>query len=388
MTLARGQALVRLVHDIQPDCLVNSRVTGEEPNPGDYRSMGDNQFPAGRLDVPWETAGTLSASWSFREGEQNWKSPKHVIENLAANVSKGGNYLLNIGPTWEGVMPEPGAERLREVGRWLKVNGEAVYGAQPSPLRSPPDWGVITAKPGRLYLHVFDWPHKEIVLYGLRSKALKARLLADQTAVPVSQRHDPATDHHALILTLPTAAPDERDTVIAVETDGGPDVDAGLLQRPDGRIDLDAIHAKLDPRAANSRMHIAERGDGFVQGWLDSRDSVSWSVNVVRPGVFDVRIVTAKWSRKSGNDRVLDWEGGHAVVLSAGEERVSGVIEDNGVVSPPRFLRAEGVRSNLGRISIGKPGMCDITLRAERIERAKKLGFLLWRVVLIPASGS
>ncbi|NLE37539.1 MAG: alpha-L-fucosidase, partial [Pirellulaceae bacterium] len=131
MTREHANQFSKLVRSIQPSTLINSRL-----GPGDdidYRSMGDNQIPHTVLEGAWETAATVNDTWGYKEDDHNWKSPADITFKLVDIVSKGGNYLLNVGPTADGVIPEPSQEILRRVGRWLKVNGEAVYGAGRTP---------------------------------------------------------------------------------------------------------------------------------------------------------------------------------------------------------------------------------------------------------------
>lgn len=169
----RAQRFTRLVHELQPDCLINGRLL---PNvPGDFRDMGDNSIPNGVLPEVWEVPATLNRTWGYRRDDEDWKSPGELVFKLVDIVSKGGNYLLNVGPTAEGVIPQASQDHLRKVGAWLHRNGEAIYGAAPSPfgeefgeyaqhLRDHNGKPVFlpftgwrcTAKPGRLYFTIFN----------------------------------------------------------------------------------------------------------------------------------------------------------------------------------------------------------------------------------------
>lgn len=117
----------KLAYDIQPKALINSRVGNGF---GDYLSAGDNQIPTGINTnyKTWETPGTLNNTWGYKSYDHDWKSFNEILFWVVEIASKGGNYLLNVGPDGNGVIPEESTKVLREIGAWLKINGEAIYG--------------------------------------------------------------------------------------------------------------------------------------------------------------------------------------------------------------------------------------------------------------------
>ena len=173
------------VHKFQPEAIVNGRVDPGrwDAGIGDYIEMGDNEIPERGVMGYWETPATINDTWGFKSYDHNWKSPGVIIQKLVEIVSKGGNYLLNVGPTAEGVIPEPSVRNLREVGAWLRRNGESIYGAKASPIDTRPDEPYrFTAKPGRLYVHILAWPWDgELRLTGVKNRVSRAYLLADQS---------------------------------------------------------------------------------------------------------------------------------------------------------------------------------------------------------------
>src|SRR3974390_3806817 len=145
--------------------------------------MGDNAIPNGVVKEDWEVPATLNHTWGFKKDDTDWKSPEDLTFKLVDIASKGGNYLLNVGPTSDGVIPEPSVERLKEIGAWMKVNGDSIYATTASPFEAPLPWGRCTKKIAKnsaeLYLHVFDWPtNGKLLLPGLISEAKSASLLA------------------------------------------------------------------------------------------------------------------------------------------------------------------------------------------------------------------
>jgi alpha-L-fucosidase len=207
ITAAQSQALLDYCRQIQPDCLICGRLGNTL---GDYASASDNKIPATALDADWETPATINDTWGFKAYDHNWKPVPDLIRKLVDIVSKGGNYLLNVGPTAEGVIPQASVERLLAMGRWLETNGDAIYGTRPGPIQ-----GAVgrrsTVKGGKTYLHVFEWPAGGRLQLDL--KATRAYLLADPAQAPL---HITAASG-GITIQGPATAPDEIDTVVVLE---------------------------------------------------------------------------------------------------------------------------------------------------------------------------
>ncbi len=228
-TLEDARDLEAYVRGLKPDIIINNRIfnsrggmAGISPTgmPGDFHTP-EQEVPAGGLgaDSYWESCMTMNRNWGFvRDDESAWKPTRTLIRHLVDIASKGGNFLLNVGPTAEGELPQRALERMAGIGRWMQVNGEAIYGTTATPLQDAPAWGRITRKPAeggapeRLYLHVFEWPQDGVLRLPLAREVSGARLLAaPDTAIGL------ARDDGEWRLQLPAAAPDPDVSVIRLD---------------------------------------------------------------------------------------------------------------------------------------------------------------------------
>jgi alpha-L-fucosidase len=206
--LLHAQEIVDEIHALQPGCLVNNRLG----LPGDYGTP-EQKIPGAKQTNAFEVCMTLNRHWGYNKFDNRWKSSPVVISNLVDIASKGGNYLLNIGPTAEGVFPPQAVQILQEVGRWMKINGDSIYGTTASPLDSAPAWGRITQKGRRYYLHVFNWPQDgRIVVQNLPGAPVRASFLATKRRLTVTR------DGAEFAISLPTSPLDNVDSVIVLET--------------------------------------------------------------------------------------------------------------------------------------------------------------------------
>jgi len=239
ITPERGQRIADIVHTQQPACLIDGRLGV----PGDYATMGDNGIPNASVTGDWETPGELNHNWGFDQNDSDYKSPSQVLALLLDVVSKGGNYLLDVGPTAQGTIPVVAEQNLLTAGRWLKVNGEAVYGAGRSPFGEGfpgyhkvveaggrtvdlpfLDWRC-TSKPGKLYFTVFHWSNG-FKLPAFKNPIKKAYLLSDPAVeLPISVK---GSDR---IVQTQKYAPNVMASVIVVEING----DKFELQETPGR---------------------------------------------------------------------------------------------------------------------------------------------------------
>ena len=217
-----GQALYKWLRELNPDLIVNNRVGGGRNGMSGFSKEGsfagdfgtpEQEIPEEAAGLAWESCMTMNDTWGFKRDDHNWKSAKVLIRNLIDVASKGGNYLLNIGPMADGSIPPASVERLQMIGKWMSANGESIYGTSAGPIDQPA-WGRVTqkSKEGTLYLHVFDWPSDgKLSVEGLSGQVSHATLLDGVRKVPV------AHEDNSLVLTLPVAAPDPIDSVIRLQ---------------------------------------------------------------------------------------------------------------------------------------------------------------------------
>ena len=228
-TAQRGEDLYRYVRTLQPDIIVNNRVGKSRQGmagldapgtrAGDFGTPEQTIPGTGPIGVDWESCMTMNNHWQFIDYDRNWKSPAVLIRMLVDCASKGGNFLLDVGPTPEGPFPKPAAERLEAIGCWMRGNGESIYGTKAGPYEKPLSWGRCTAKnlPGdktRLYLHVFEWPRDgSLVVPALKNRVVAAFLLADpnRSALGVSGQGG------SIRITVPKTAPDPADSVVVLD---------------------------------------------------------------------------------------------------------------------------------------------------------------------------
>lgn len=213
-----GKDLYNLCRKIQPNVIVNDRVSNRPGELGDYTTPEQVIPDTGLPGVDWETCMTMNDHWGYNAYDTNWKSSKTLIRNLVDIASKGGNYLLNIGPTADGEFPPEAVQRLHDIGAWMGVNSDSIYGTTASVFDALP-WGRSTTKrDGKtttLYLQVFDWPtHGRLVVPALASQPLSAKVLGSNDSLR-TERQGPN-----VVIDVPSAAPSDICSVVALQVEG------------------------------------------------------------------------------------------------------------------------------------------------------------------------
>ena len=215
----RGKSLFDLCRRVSPNTIVNDRVSSGLPHIGDYTTPEQYIPDTGIPGEDWETCMTMNDHWGYNAYDTNWKSSKDLIRNLVDIASKGGNYLLNVGPMADGEFPPEAVERLKEIGQWMHVNGDSIYDTDASVFEGLP-WGRSTTKREGdktiLYLQVFDWPKDgKLVVPAIANAPISAHLLGgdDLTA---------SRDDQNIDIAVPSQTPSDICSTIALTIAGAP----------------------------------------------------------------------------------------------------------------------------------------------------------------------
>ena len=337
---------------LKPGIIYNNRLgggyKGDTETPEQF--IPATGYPPGR---DWETCMTMNDTWGYKSYDHNWKSAETLIRNLVDIASKGGNYLLNVGPTSEGLLPGPSVERLKEIGRWMKVNSPAIYGTTASPFKRLP-WGRCTKKltadgvilyqtpktlaafsatkltpdGATLYLHVFNWPENgKLLVPGLKNAAQRAYVLSDPAHKALAMQ----SGAEGLTLSVPAAAPDPVSSTIVLKVKGALDIEpTGLAQDYDGSVILPASEASLHGNEIKYETGHQRDNLGF---WTNPADWADWTFQVTRPGKFEVTAEVASLGKAS-------------LQVSVGDHRSSG---------------AAPVTGDYGKFKVAKLGVLEIT---------------------------
>ncbi len=268
---------------LQPGIIHNNRLgggyKGDTETPEQY--IPATGYPGGR---DWETCMTMNNTWGFKSEDHNWKSNETLIRNLIDIASKGGNYLLNVGPTSLGEIPEPSVDRLKSMGIWMKANGKAIYATTPSPFKRLP-WGrctkVVNGNTITLYLHVFDWPQNgKLLVPGLRNKAESASLLVGNKKLTTQSIND------GVVISLPAKAENPYSTTVVLTVKGKLNItQPEIVQAENGNIDLKPGDAKLHGSDIQTEGPANNENFGF---WTNSADWIEWRFRVKTPGTYRI----------------------------------------------------------------------------------------------------
>ena len=357
-----------------------------EPFSGDTETPEQHIPATGLGDQDWEGCMTINHTWGYKSDDDGWKSTTELLRNLIDIASKGGNYLLNIGPTGEGLVPQPTVERLQEMGKWMDLNGESIYGTTASPFEKL-TWGRCTKRKHEdgttMYLHVFDWPKDgKLLIPGLQNKVKSAKLLVSDTKLKSKKTEN------GIILDLPAEAPDAIASVIKMEIVGKPKV-VQIFIKPtaDGSIVLPAQLVDMPLPKKGGTPSLRENKEGLEIGsWTNPEASVSWAFTALKGGDYEVlaeisgpenaqATIELGKATPSLNVDISGIQSAKATEETGGEKRLITLTATG------NYLTYQ--IQNLGKIQITASGAQQLTLRPD-IEAWKP--FNLRRITLRPVA--
>ena len=349
-TEAQSIAWAKTVRDAQPNCLVSGRVMNRQ---GDFHTMSDNGEPSIPIATPWEVPCTFSAKPGHTWGYKSWVSRppieyeiKKRIGQLSRVSSRGGNYLLNIGPLPDGTILPYHKEALLEIGKWAKTHEEAIYDVQPTPFKLMP-WGEATYNDGKLYLHVSKWPQG-------------GKLVVADLVTPVKRVHWLPTAEEQLAfkqleagieIALPTTPLDPNLTILTLELDGDVQTREPLVEAPDPK------HVVLD----QSSRRVEEFFTGMAYHSRIRSVRYSWDFPVAETSTYTLQLTTGK---KTVKKMPKDWtfEGAPVVVTVGGKQFH---------VTLP--LDAPGTQIELGEIELTQSDRTSLVVTTD-LDALKKAG--------------
>ena len=283
--------LKNLIREMQPNCLINSRLglSIDEDEDVDFRTLGDNQLGKYKYDYPWQTPATVAHSWGYNSSENEWKSTTSILRSLIGNVSLNGNLMLNIGPTSNGSVPYEIEKRFEEVGNWLANYGKSVYDAGAFDLRNDlHDWGLTTYKKGKngknyIFLNIFDsQPGKVLKFTGITESPKEVNLLSKNKKIELEFNFTKAVT----AIKIPNNLPDPYVNIIEMIFNKKPNADLDLV-----------AETKYGGRSLNYLNAFSSNGEGIknepkrygsIPKNIEINDSLTmkWKVFIDKPSVY------------------------------------------------------------------------------------------------------
>jgi len=330
---------------------------------GQHGSFYESEYGGGRgwMDHPWQEDRGIGHSYGYNRNEtvDDYDSRDELIRMLSRVVGNGGNYLLAVGPTPDGRIPVIMQERLVQIGRWLAIHGEAIYGSQGSPYRPwQPSWGTCTVKDGRLYVHLWETKRQKVTLPGLKNRVTACRLLTADgpRALPFTQGAGEVT------ITIPSRLwLDPAVAIIALDLEGERiEIDRCVRQQADGSLKVAAAYAEIHGRTPR----YEPPGKDQIGYWQNAADWVSWPVQIDRPGEFEVEVV---YSYAGGDP-------GSAFEVRIGAAAVTGRTTSTGAWDRHR-------RDRIGSIRVVKPGRYALSVHPVEPPKWRSMGLREVRLV-------
>jgi alpha-L-fucosidase len=273
-----------IIHSYQPNCLVSDRIGYHM---GDYRELHNSEIPVRIIKDPAETVCSVNDTWGYVEHDKNWKSTKEIIHMLVRCNGKGVNLLLNVGPAGDGSFPEMASDVLKNAGRWIKSNSVSIYGTSFSPF---PDlsWGECTQRPGKLYLHVIEWPDDlSLRVPSIADNVKSVKLLRGGKKLRITK------DGKDILIHLPSHQPDPVNTVLELNYEGNLNIDPELTQMENLKTEYKASLANLTGSSYLKSIRWTEEfGRSYhtkiIERWSSETDAIEWTFRAPETGLYAV----------------------------------------------------------------------------------------------------
>lgn len=353
----QSQLFVDIVRKLQPDCLINGRVGF---NLGDYGHLGDNEMPCATAKTDLEMVATMNHTWGYKKNDQDWKGEKEILCSLIESVSRGINYMINIGPKEDGSVPQPSIDILQYMSTWMKTNAESIYGASANPFNDNFPWGYVTRKKEVLYLHLARSPKEnQIKLKGLRSAPVAATLLATNTKLTAS------SESGSVLIDVPAGLDYEAIPVIKLTCAAPLQVDASNYES-EGIISLPVASANKIA-GQKGKIEIAEGGN--TANFNPDTGKLELTCIIDTLGNYNINLVTSRhWRRGFLKDTYVN--------LSIGDLKIENhLLKEDGMYQNVRSNSYPESWSCVGTVYIKKKGKQVLTLAVEKLGTFSLLGF-------------
>jgi alpha-L-fucosidase len=369
----RADRIMAAVLACNPKILINNRLGGGYH--GDTETPEQFVPATGFPGRDWETCMTMNNTWGFKKRDNHWKSATSIIRMFSDIASKGGNFLLNVGPSELGEIPAPSLERMKEIGAWSAANAAALYGTEASPFPRAFPWGRVTRRDNTIYLHVFDLPaDRRLTLAGLTTPVKSAKMLVGGASLEIGDKNG------APVVVVPEGVKfDSAVTVIEVTLDGKPIVVAPVapLQAPDAK---GAYELKADDAVLTGALQVTKApvSGGFkgsndaITHWTKAADTVSWRCRIDRPGAYTVKIEYACEAASAGSEVRIAADGS----LSADGKFIGGTFVVKSTGSFDKYVVSDALALDIAKTgpvvlelkAVKKPGHAVMNVRRVTLE--------------------